>query len=481
MANLERRVGEVPAFCRMNEQAPSENNFCRLSRAIIERHRCTYTEALRILAGLRLNLVCGERIRTSIALQAALLTAINAGKRAFLGGVAVTMPASVPNLLPWPVPGSLNEVAAGLGANLSGPAMPTAAHTLYFGAAAEPVQDGLTVLCSGWRGGVAPAEQCVSVESPHDFALGGVTAGALGVAKGFLRVTGVSSRFVEGPQGVSLWRPDLDWMSAEADGPKLELLPLNLWMLGLGHLGQAYLWNLGLLPYPRGSRSTFFLQDFDRVVAANWHAGMLCDEASAGQFKTRLCSGWLEARGLGTRIIERPFDDLTRRSGEEPFVALCGFDNLKSRSLLEGAAFDLVVECGLGGETATFDDILLHTFPGASQKAAEVFGGGGDREAPAHPGALTGAFGEMRDCGILLATLEGKAVSSSFVGAYAGGLVVGELLRGLHGGVRCEMVRAHLRSNDAHGVVLMAEAYQNRLVRSGYVELASPPTGAGLG
>jgi len=123
----------------------------------------------------------------------------------------------------------------------------------------------------------------------------------------------------------------------------------------------------------------------------------------------------------------------------------------------------------------------LHTFPGASQKAAEVFGGGGDREAPAHPGALTGAFGEMRDCGILLATLEGKAVSSSFVGAYAGGLVVGELLRGLHGGVRCEMVRAHLRSNDAHGVVLMAEAYQNRLVRSGYVELASPPTGAGLG
>jgi hypothetical protein len=216
-----------------------------------------------------------------------------------------------------------------------------------------------------------------------------------------------------------------------------------------------------------------FLQDFDRVVAANWNAGLLCDEGSAGQFKTRLCSAWLEARGLATRMIERPFDELTRRGGEEPFVALCGFDNLKSRSVLEGAGFDLVVECGLGGETANFDDVLLHTFPGASRSAREVFGGtaGGAR----HPGTLSlaGAFGDLRDCGILLATLEGKAISSSFVGAYAGALVVGELVRGLHGGVRCELVKAHLRSNDAPSVALLEEAYQNRLARSGYVEVAN--------
>jgi hypothetical protein len=457
----------------MNEQAPNEDNFCRLSRAIIERQACTYAEALRTLAGLRLNLVCSELIRDSVALQAALLTAINTGKRAFLGGVAVAMPTGVANLLPWPVPGSLNEVAAVLGANLSARELPAAAHTLYFGPAVQPVEDGLTVQCSGWRGGVAPAEKPISVASPHDFALGGVIGGALGVAKGFLRVTGLGSRFVEGPQGVSLWRPDLDWMSVGADGPKLELLPLNMWMLGLGHLGQAYLWNLGLLPYPRGSGAGFFLQDFDRVVAGNWNAGLLCDQASAGQFKTRLCSGWLEARGLKTRIIERPFDEATRRGGEEPFVALCGFDNLRSRGLLEGAGFDLVVECGLGGETTTFDDMVLHTFPEASQTAAEVFGGASGSEPPARTGGLAGAFGELRDCGILVATLEGKAISSSFVGAYAGALVVGEVLRGLHGGVRCELLKVHLRSNDPLGVVLLEEAYQNRFARSGYVELAS--------
>ncbi|HWX20149.1 MAG TPA: hypothetical protein VN578_09630 [Candidatus Binatia bacterium] len=455
----------------MKEQAPSEDSFCRLSRAIIERHRCTYAEALGILEGLRLNLVCDEKIRTSVALQAALLTAVNVGKRSFLGGVSVSMPSEVPCLLPWPAAGSLNGLAVEVGATMAKPPFSPAAHTLYFGGASSPVEDGLTVLCSGWRGGVAPAEQAVSVDSPQDFALGGVLAGALGVAKGFLRVTGLSSRFVEGPQGVSLWRPDLDWLSAEAAGPRLELLPLKLWLLGLGHLGQAYLWNLGLLPYPRSRPATVFLQDFDRVVAANWNAGLLCGEGSPGQYKTRLCGSWLEARGFGTRIVERPFDELTKRSGEEPFIALCGFDNVKSRSLLEGAGFDLVVECGLGGTTENFDDVVLHTFPGSSQKASEIWGEGAGGTGPARGGALAKAFGDLEDCGILLATLEGKAISSSFVGAYAGALVVGELLRGLHAGVRCELIKAHLRGNDPHGVVLLEEVYQNRFARSGYIEI----------
>jgi hypothetical protein len=455
----------------MKGEAPSEDSFCRLSRAIIEKHRCTYAEALRILGGLRLNLMCDEKIRGSAALQAALVTAINAGKRSFLGGVSVSMPPEVANLLPWPGAVTLNDLAAELGGPPGKPLFSPSTHTLYFGAATDPVEDGLTVVCSGWRGGVAPAEQAVSVDSPHDFALGGVLAGSLGVAKGFLRVSGLSSRFVDGPQGLSLWRPDLDWRSPESDGPRLELLPLNLWLLGLGHLGQAYVWNLGLLPYPRFRPATVFLQDYDRVVAANWNAGLLCGEMSPGRYKTRLCDGWLEARGFGTRIIERPFDELTRRNGEEPLIALCGFDNLKSRSLLEGAGFDLVVECGLGGDTENFDDIVLHTFPEASQTASDIWGRGIGGMGSASGGALANAFGDLKDCGILLATLEGKAISSSFVGAYAGALVVGELLRGLHGGVRCELIKAHLRSNDPHGVVLLQEVYQNRLARSGYVDL----------
>jgi len=32
--------------------------------------------------------------------------------------------------------------------------------------------------------------------------------------------------------------------------PLLSNLPNRFWVLGLGHLGQAFLWNLALLPFP---------------------------------------------------------------------------------------------------------------------------------------------------------------------------------------------------------------------------------------
>src|SRR5712691_9710510 len=129
----------------MKTEAPTEDSFCRLSRAIIERHGCTYSESLNILGGLRLNLVCGEEIRGSAALQAALLTAVNAGKRSFLGGVSVSLPAGVANLLPWPSSVAFNEVATELGATLEAPGRSQTAHTLYFGKAADPVEDELSV------------------------------------------------------------------------------------------------------------------------------------------------------------------------------------------------------------------------------------------------------------------------------------------------------------------------------------------------
>jgi hypothetical protein len=384
------------------------------------------------------------------------------------------MPEAVPNLLPWPTPGTLNVVVSELGGILEVPMESGQAHTLYFGKTSSPVEDSMRIICSGWRGGVVPANQDVVLVGEPEFATGGVLAGALGVAKGFLRLAGLSSRFVTEPQGVSLWRPDLDWLDAQARGPELEMLPQNLWFLGLGHLGQAYVWNLGLLPYA-GLTAQVFLQDFDRVIDANWNAGLLCDQDSPGKFKTRLCVDWLERRKFGTLIIERAFDENTRRVGDEPFIALCGFDNIEARQFLEDAGFDLVIECGLGGSTADFDDILLHTFPEASMTPREIWdsNGSGTAEQANYFEAFANAIGAVEgDCGILAKTLAGKAISCPFVGAFAGALSIGEILRGLHGGVRCEFIKAHLRSNDAPRVVLLKENYQNRFARSGYV----PPT-----
>jgi hypothetical protein len=40
-------------------------------------------------------------------------------------------------------------------------------------------------------------------------------------------------------------------------------------LLGLGHLGQAYAWTLGMLPYARPGEVQLGLVDFDRIIGAN--------------------------------------------------------------------------------------------------------------------------------------------------------------------------------------------------------------------
>jgi hypothetical protein len=400
-------------------------------------------------------------------MQAALLTAINTGKRAFHGGVFVSMPHLVPCLLPWPSRQPLNSIVIMMGGCFVIPENDRYTQTIYFGSTPKPVEDALAVFCSGWRGGVAPAGQQVSIPSPHDFATGGVTAGALAVARGFLHVSGLSSRPLEGPQGFSLWRPDLNWLDPAADGPALESLPKALWMLGLGHLGQAYLWNFGLLPYHSPKDSTFMLQDFDDVVSGNYSSQLLCERNNIGHKKTRICSDWLMARGFNTIMTERPFDETTKRSGEEPYVACCGFDAAKPRRILEDAGFDLIVECALGADTARFDRIILHTFPDARLKPAAIWSSD-DQAQPDQ--RIVEAFGSKEDCGILAETLAKKAVSSSFVGAIAGAFVTGEILRALNGGARCELVQTQLRQNERLGVILKNEVYALRAARSGFCQ-----------
>jgi hypothetical protein len=456
----------------MKNLPPTADTLDRLAKAIMEKHAVGYDEASATLAAFRLNLVCDESIAHSTSLQAGLLTAVNTGKRAFHGGVSVCLPQNISCRIPWPGRPKLNDLVVELGGQLGEPIHTNTTHTVYFGNADAPVKDSLKIVCSGWRGGVVPADLPFSWETTQscDFALSGVLAGVLGVARGFLRVSGLGHRDVEAPIGVSLWRPDLDFLSSEAEGPMLEFLPKRLWFLGLGHLGQAFIWNLGLLPFQSSSSVNLLLQDFDEAIPANWGSGLLCNDVSVGRRKTRLCAEWLERRGFKTTVEERAFDENTKRSGEEPFVALCGFDSEKARSLLTDAGFDLIVECGLGADANRFDKILLHTFPDANRTPSEIWSRH-HRTAPKAPQHLIDAFEPAGGCGILGETLAGMAVSSSFVGAFAGALAVAEVLRALHGGVRCELISGQLRSNDGLNVRTRVENYVGRVARNGFVSV----------
>jgi len=48
--------------------------------------------------------------------------------------------------------------------------------------------------------------------------------------------------------GLSLWRPGADWLVPDQDEPTLQYLPSQLWLIGLGNLGQAFSWSLACLP-----------------------------------------------------------------------------------------------------------------------------------------------------------------------------------------------------------------------------------------
>lgn len=123
------------------------------------------------------------------------------------------------------------------------------------------------------------------------------------------------SQRLEEPQGLSLWNLDVDWAKIGGDGPVLEMLPSAFWLIGLGHLGQAYLWTLSLLPYEAPASCQFMLQDFDVLKEGNRSAALVSKDGDVGKLKTKICRDWLDSRGfIGSSICDRAFDKHTIRS-----------------------------------------------------------------------------------------------------------------------------------------------------------------------
>ena len=194
-----------------------------------------------MLDGFQLHLICGGELVNNRALQAALLTAVNTGKRAFLGGVTVQMPPGIPSVLPWPGRKRLDEIVQELGARIVSAPSGTSSQTLVIGGTHDDSgDDDLTVLASGWRGGVAPAKVDFRLPPGPDHPVGGVLAGALGVARGFLRVSELSTRFVTSPVGYSLWKPEGNWLDDDAAGSEEGRLRKERCRLGRCRRGQSH-------------------------------------------------------------------------------------------------------------------------------------------------------------------------------------------------------------------------------------------------
>lgn len=388
--------------------------------------------AMRIFAGYRIAVLVGPEIATLATHQAALATFLRLASRVFLGGIDVVMSVDAPILF-----GSVNidQAIASAGARRV-TSLESHIPVVSIGTVARAHSASFSVraVFSGWRAGIVPAHDEAPFAFEAEFPLSGALAAALAVNEAFLFVRNDTPEAGFREVGLSLWRPDAidDWWKPHNDGPALKYLPSKLWLVGLGHLGQAYLWGLSMLPYARPEEVELVLQDIDSVTDSTLSTSILSDDSMIGERKTRAMANLMEAAGFKTAIIERRFDERVRINDDDPQIALFGVDNAPARRALSDAGFRLVVEAGLGSGAKDFRAIRIHTFPGAKDPR-EMWAADAHRDitttTPAYSNLKTRGWDQ---CGVTL--LAGKAVGAPFVGMTAAAICLSEILRLLHGG-----------------------------------------------
>lgn len=412
-----------------------------------------YNEALGELLKIRLKIIVSDVISNSHALQAALITAVNTGKRAFKGGVFIEMPTEIQMLLPWTKECTLNDVVLELGGQLS--LNEIADFTLHIG---NPAIDNnsLEIIANCWQGGVVAAGDKISLPLHPDGVLGGVFAGSFGVALGFLRVSKEKVDSTIETCGLSLWRPDLNWLSSDAEGVEIKYFPDKLWFLGLGHLGQAYVWTLSLMSFKDHEKISVVLQDTDIVTIANIDTGLLSEDDSCKSKikKTRLCSKWLEDRGISTHICERYFDITFLPRDNEGDILICGLDNIESRKILSTSKFKNIIDCGLGGNKRNFDSITVYNLGESHLDPEEIWSEANKSTENAESQKL---FSNILGCGEY-----DKGIGASFIGGIASTLVFSELLRCYNGGMKLSKIKFSARTLGGYlNISPLTEKYGN--------------------
>ncbi len=230
------------------------------------------------LGALSLDVVVGGDVAEDPAAQAAVLTAVSVGLRSFVGGVRVVGACGVALRSPLRLgAATLDGAAAALGARER--ATP-ASRTIVIGGTG-PKADATAAWFDGWRAGYSPdgSGACGTGGNP----LAGAAAGAMAVGAAFRAACGLP---FEAEGSISLWNP----AAPEAAAPPFDevFLPGSVWLLGLGNLGQAYLWALSLLPYADPAEVELVLQDADRVGPQNWATSVLVRHRAYGGLKTRI-------------------------------------------------------------------------------------------------------------------------------------------------------------------------------------------------
>lgn len=433
--------------------APFDGEISRISKLFIDLQQAETDAVLKRRQTYVVTLSCGDDVARSYTLQIAVLTAAIVGIRCFPGAIrAVVSPrlAAAP-LRVWPWLGLTfgQALAQIIGPHAIAAELPLTSRVLVFGAAAEP-RGALRVTFDGWTAKAGPADKVLRLPERQYFSAVGILAASLAMSELFLSFAGISLDATRRPVGLSLWRPDLAIDHPDALGIPVSFLPRSFWLLGLGHLGNAYLWALATLPYARPMDADFALFDFDKVIKDNVETGVLFETAFINKFKPHACDIWLNRHGFEqVRLVERRFDASFRLQNDEPKLALCGFDTNAARRDLPSSGFTRVIESGLGGTANNFDTISFHTLPNprsprelwpdqTNEETAKIEA---EQERAARE---NGGYQKLAQdiCG--RRDLAGKSVAVPFVGTTAASLVVAEAIKLLHDGPAYHAIKLSL-------------------------------------
>jgi len=395
-------------------------------------------------------------------IQAALLTAAECAVRMFPGGVFLGGGFDAPTIVGqfgrWPLRRHLELVGC------RSSAAPDHAAVLHVGVEGGRSERGARCWASGWTGFVGVE---VPTTPPPGNEIGGVLAGALGVGEVFRKAVLDDKLACRRTSRLSALTPGLE-EPAELD---LHYLPAAYWLLGLGNLGQAALWTIGLLPYADPRAVSLFLHDTDVSEAGNLPIQMLTKPSWLDRKKARNAAAWAEDRGFRTSIMESRFDGGTKRWAEEPGLALVGVDNLEARRAAAGSNFDLVLDAGLGATPPEIFDIRLHGFPG-SRSPEQAW------PEPEHAAetALDPILRELVEAGRIdrcgAVTIAGRSLGVPSTAVAAAAIQVAQACRAVVDGaymdivdvtlVNCRRVSSRLRSLERPGILPFLQARMDR-------------------
>lgn len=366
--------------------------------------------AERLLANLALQIVVDPALAASRSTQIAILSAVNVAARSFRGGVSVVGDLEAPLTVSLEPAKTLGEAVIRLGGRIAERAVDVP--SMLIGNVASPTRSAVRLGATGSIARVVPSAT-VELYDPDAHPLAATLSAGLAVGCHF------RAQALDHPEAL-LYRFQYDF-ALGADFA----LPRKLWFIGLGHLGQAYLWTLAMLTDDL-SGYQIILQDYDDVGASTKSTSILTSDQPNGTKKVAYCADWLRRRGARVEVVTEAFGphSLPRKD----FVVVAGLHDTTSRALLDRTEAGLIVDGGIGGRADDFLRFAVRRFP-AERTAAQTFSSPSLRDSDQQEALIRSeAYHSLVDaasesaCGLLTALAE-TAVGVPFVGLSVSTLV----------------------------------------------------------